>query len=68
MAHCTDRKDKFSGTIDEIDHQIALLIEQRQDMMRHMPAGYDCDGEGIIYFDLELEDGERIYHAIAGIK
>ena len=63
-----DRNDEFSSTIDDIDNKIAMLIMRRQSMMRRMPVGYDCNGEGVIYFDLDLENDERIYHAIAGIK
>lgn len=63
-----DRTDEFSSTIDDIDNDIAMLILRRQSLMRKMPIDYDSDGEGEIYFGMNIDDPERLYHAIAGIS
>lgn len=66
---CKSRGGAFSQHIDHLDSEIARLVKQRQEWMKDMPSEYDSCGEGEIYFGLlGLDYGERVYHAIAGIK
>ncbi len=69
MSDCAKRQDEYSREIDDIDLRIAPLVARRDELRKRMPKGYDCCGEGEVYFKyLGSDRGEEVYHVIGRLK
>jgi hypothetical protein len=66
---CCRSDSTYAVAIDEIDSQIAYLVDARNRLVATMPTGYDCCGEGEVYFKkLSGPQAEDVYHSVARIN